>query len=147
MCLSALVLKQTEYKWTHWGLSPGPSACEADVIPLHHVPDEHGFVLLTLHSIMHNVDDVSVRPIRTRHPLEERGLLLPLIVSQPTVGERSNIMVHVQVASTPALATVLSCLPNCTSTYTLLPSQATGFHHAVELARKEMFDGEKHMAF
>ena len=27
--------------WTHWGLNPGPSACEADVIPLHHVPDEH----------------------------------------------------------------------------------------------------------
>ena len=25
-------------EWTHWGLSPGPSACEADVIPLHHVP-------------------------------------------------------------------------------------------------------------
>ena len=25
-------------QWTHWGLSPGPSACEADVIPLHHVP-------------------------------------------------------------------------------------------------------------
>ena len=25
-------------KWTHWGLSPGPSACEADVIPLHNVP-------------------------------------------------------------------------------------------------------------
>ena len=25
-------------KWTHWGLNPGPSACEADVIPLHHVP-------------------------------------------------------------------------------------------------------------
>ena len=24
--------------WTHWGLSPGPSACEADVMPLHHVP-------------------------------------------------------------------------------------------------------------
>ena len=24
--------------WTHWDLSPGPSACEADVIPLHHVP-------------------------------------------------------------------------------------------------------------
>lgn len=24
--------------WTHWGLSPGPSACGADVIPLHHVP-------------------------------------------------------------------------------------------------------------
>ena len=25
-------------KWTHWGLNPGPSACGADVIPLHHVP-------------------------------------------------------------------------------------------------------------
>ena len=25
-------------KWTHWDLSPGPSACGADVIPLHHVP-------------------------------------------------------------------------------------------------------------
>ena len=25
-------------KWTHWDLSPGPSACEADVIPLHHAP-------------------------------------------------------------------------------------------------------------
>ena len=26
--------------WTHWDLNPGPSACEADVIPLHHVPSE-----------------------------------------------------------------------------------------------------------
>ena len=25
-------------KWTHWDLNPGPSACEADVIPLHHAP-------------------------------------------------------------------------------------------------------------
>merc|ERR1711893_236911 len=24
--------------WTHWDLSPGLSACEADVMPLHHVP-------------------------------------------------------------------------------------------------------------
>ena len=30
--------KQDWDKWTHWGLNPGPSACEADVIPLHHVP-------------------------------------------------------------------------------------------------------------
>ena len=29
-------------KWTHWDLSPGPSACEADVMPLHHVP--HGSI-------------------------------------------------------------------------------------------------------
>ena len=27
--------------WTHWGLNPGPSACRADVIPLHHVPGLH----------------------------------------------------------------------------------------------------------
>ena len=26
-------------KWTHWDLNPGPSACEADVIPLHHAPN------------------------------------------------------------------------------------------------------------
>ena len=32
-------------KWTHWDLNPGPSACEADVIPLHHVP-----VIITLQS-------------------------------------------------------------------------------------------------
>ena len=25
-------------KWTHWDLNPGPSACKADVIPLHHAP-------------------------------------------------------------------------------------------------------------
>ena len=29
-------------KWTHWDLNPGPSACEADVIPLHHVPHMDG---------------------------------------------------------------------------------------------------------
>ena len=28
------------YTWTHWDLNPGPSACGADVIPLHHVPLE-----------------------------------------------------------------------------------------------------------
>ena len=28
--------------WTHWDLNPGPSACEADVMPLHHVPLEDG---------------------------------------------------------------------------------------------------------
>ena len=25
-------------KWTHWDLNPGSSACEADVMPLHHEP-------------------------------------------------------------------------------------------------------------
>ena len=32
-------LSKSEKKdWTHWDLNPGPSACEADLIPLHHVP-------------------------------------------------------------------------------------------------------------
>ena len=30
--------RSKEQEWTHWDLNPGPSACEADVIPLHHVP-------------------------------------------------------------------------------------------------------------
>ena len=30
-------------KWTCWDLNPGPSACEADVIPLHHKPDVRHF--------------------------------------------------------------------------------------------------------
>jgi hypothetical protein len=28
--------------WTHWDLNPRHSACEADVIPLHHVPHRKG---------------------------------------------------------------------------------------------------------
>ena len=31
----------TAQQWTHWDLNPGPSACEADVMPLHHVPLDH----------------------------------------------------------------------------------------------------------
>ena len=27
-------------QWTHWDLNPGPSACEEDVIPLHHEPNK-----------------------------------------------------------------------------------------------------------
>ena len=30
--------KACVYAWTQWDLSPWPSACAADVIPLHHVP-------------------------------------------------------------------------------------------------------------
>ena len=37
LVLSRLGSETRDY-WTHWGLNPGPSACEADVIPLHHVP-------------------------------------------------------------------------------------------------------------
>ena len=37
----------TDMDWTHWGLNPGPSACGADVIPLHHVPRmTHGVSVL-----------------------------------------------------------------------------------------------------
>jgi hypothetical protein len=27
-------------KWTHWDLNPEPSACEVDVMPLHHEPSD-----------------------------------------------------------------------------------------------------------
>ena len=37
-------------EWTHWGLNPGPSACGADVIPLHHVPDDYKAM-----SLNHNI--------------------------------------------------------------------------------------------
>ena len=33
-----LLTRQQRKVWTHWDLNPGPSACEADVIPLHHEP-------------------------------------------------------------------------------------------------------------
>ena len=29
-----------DQQWTHWDLNPGPSACKADVIPLHHEPKD-----------------------------------------------------------------------------------------------------------
>ena len=43
-------------KWTHWGLNPGPSACKADVIPLHHVP--HASFLLQGHIIAASLRNV-----------------------------------------------------------------------------------------
>ena len=34
---------------THWDLNAGPSACEADVIPLHHRPNyNHKFVKIKM---------------------------------------------------------------------------------------------------
>ena len=37
--LSLSELGSWQYQtWAHWDLNPGPSACETDVIPLHHVP-------------------------------------------------------------------------------------------------------------
>jgi hypothetical protein len=38
-------------KWTHWDLNPGPSACEADVIPLHHVPICIGSIMVSRQGI------------------------------------------------------------------------------------------------
>ena len=38
-CLSNLIHNFATEKWTHWDLNPGPSACEADVMPLHHAPN------------------------------------------------------------------------------------------------------------
>ena len=38
---------KTGKKWTHWDLNPGPSECEADVMPLHHVPHADRPILYT----------------------------------------------------------------------------------------------------
>ena len=43
--------KHRHETWTHWGLKPGPSACEADVIPLHHVPVKRMLFAVHLYSI------------------------------------------------------------------------------------------------
>ena len=45
------LLRGTRAKWTHWDLNPGPSACEADVIPLHHVPHAPGHSKQVSHSV------------------------------------------------------------------------------------------------
>ena len=37
-------------QWTVWGLSPGPPACWAGVIPLHHVPSRHAMAVLAYSS-------------------------------------------------------------------------------------------------
>ena len=38
VCVARLAIQPKQQMWTHWDLNPGPSACEADVIPLHHEP-------------------------------------------------------------------------------------------------------------
>ena len=43
LCVGAVgicMYSHVAWKWTHWDLDPGPSACEADVILLHHVPSD-----------------------------------------------------------------------------------------------------------
>ena len=50
-------------KWTHWDLNPGPSACEADVIPLHHVPDWKAMVNTRDASVMHQSGCVHDRAV------------------------------------------------------------------------------------
>ena len=46
-----LARQKADIMWTHWDLNPGPSACEADVISLHHAP-AHDFIdsLATSHA-------------------------------------------------------------------------------------------------
>ena len=43
---ASVFLTEAKRSWTRWDLNPGPSACEADVIPLHHEP----FPILLPHS-------------------------------------------------------------------------------------------------
>ena len=59
-------------KRTHWDLEPGPSACEADVIQLHHAPVR---VISSASFVLHIVEQSRVR---AEHPnqLDYSGALL-----------------------------------------------------------------------
>ena len=58
-------------KWTHWGLNPGPSACEADVIPLHHSPNYQSLacVLYAFQKYKHISGSIFLEPPQNRSTL------------------------------------------------------------------------------
>ena len=60
--------------WTHWGLSPGPSACRADVIPLHHVPlsSEEIVSLIFTENTQHLQGDI-LSSSHKKHPASLEG--------------------------------------------------------------------------
>ena len=60
---------RTKDNWTHWGLNPGPSACEAGVIPLHHAPfDEFHCDEMCMHTAM-NILSRTVARDNNNNPL------------------------------------------------------------------------------
>ena len=54
--------------WTHWGLSPGPSTCEADVLPLHHLPHACIFTRRRRIQLFVDVWTASPRGVLSRSP-------------------------------------------------------------------------------
>ena len=93
---------QPQEPWTHWDLNPGPSACEADVIPLHHVPlrqDDERFVLWFENKENRQLDqawplkesifcDAARQKLQARlaQSAERKALNLVVVGSSPTVG-------------------------------------------------------------
>jgi hypothetical protein len=61
-------------KWTRWGLNPGPSACEADVIPLHHEP---------LEIYLHNFNAISQGMCPNEYFLQTISGAVGVVVSHP----------------------------------------------------------------
>ena len=49
-------------RWTHKGLNPGPPACSAGVIPLHHVPSENHDDTNGLESFGSNIEELKDSP-------------------------------------------------------------------------------------
>ena len=73
--------------WTHWGLNPGPSACEADVIPLHHVP--HGkYIRISMHLTFSAFAHIF------RIPIWFQGGL-PALLTEPSWYIRCSIVVSI----------------------------------------------------
>ena len=56
--------------WAHWDLNPGPSAYEADVIPLHHVPlrNKPGYLQSSLAMAKCDVRDCTRGPLWGLNP-------------------------------------------------------------------------------
>ena len=84
-------------KWTHWGLNPGPSACKADVIPLHHVPGT-AFHIDCLYAKSPGVAASSAREATPRgfEPLraEPNGFRVHLLNRSDTVSLQQRLLGH-----------------------------------------------------
>ena len=86
--------------WTHWGLNPGPSACEADVIPLHHMP----------HALASHIRN-SRKSCRIYSPMEAEGGGIP--TKTESLAEHRCIRDHAHA--------LLQAAPSCNATLCACP--------------------------
>ena len=85
----ALQCMVTDAQRTHWDLNPGPSACEADVIPLHHVP--HAAMIFREMSGMVGIVTNCAQIYMASHA---RRASESRVWSLPCPGEKSEIRAH-----------------------------------------------------